>query len=70
MDLSKIYRKDLLYTAGNARNTNHLLEKRSQSFPREKMMTSDCAFLSVFNLLLLINSKYSVLEIRNLLVSV
>lgn len=69
MHLSKIYRKVLLYTAGNARNTYHLLEKRSQGFPREKMMTSDYVFLSAFNLLQLINSKYYVLEIRKLFVS-
>lgn len=70
MHLSKIYRKNLLYAAGNATNTNHLLEQRSQGFPPEKMMSSDCVFVSVFNLLKLINGKYCVLEIKSLLVSV
>lgn len=70
MHLSKIYRKDMLYTAGNARNTNHFLEKRSQGFSTEKVMSSDCVFISVLNLLKLINGKYCVLEIRNVLVSV
>lgn len=45
--------------------------KKGSGFPREKMMSSDCVFVSEFNLLnWLILYKYYVLDIRNLLVSV